>query len=207
LLLREVSRPHSDIARIATGLEVAARQTQRLTHLVDELLDVSRITARRLKLEREEVNLSLSIQDVLTRLRDVTDRAKCPVLPLVQSGIVGSWDRMRLEQVLENLLTNAAKYGAGSPIEVTLRADGRWATLAVRDHGPGIPESEQGRLFDPFARLAPPGLGGLGLGLFITKQIIDAHHGQIRVESRQGQGATFVIELPLHSVEPEAQTA
>jgi PAS domain S-box-containing protein len=207
LLLREVGRPHSDIARIATGLEVAARQTQRLTHLVDELLDVSRITARRLKLEREEVNLSLSIQDVLTRLRDVTDRAKCPVLPLVQSGIVGSWDRMRLEQVLENLLTNAAKYGAGSPIEVTLRADGRWATLAVRDHGPGIPESEQGRLFDPFARLAPPGLGGLGLGLFITKQIIDAHHGQIRVDSRQGQGATFVVELPLRSVEPEAQPA
>jgi PAS domain S-box-containing protein len=205
LLLREVGRPHSDIARIATGLEVAARQTQRLTHLVDELLDVSRITTRRLKLEREEMSLSLVIRVVLTRLRVVIDRAQCPVVRHVQPGVVGSWDRLRMEQVLENLLTNAVKYGAGSPIEVALHADGRWATLTVRDHGPGIPESEQRRLFDRFKRLSPPGIGGLGLGLYITKQIIEAHHGRIRVENRQGRGATFVVELPLRPVESEVE--
>jgi PAS domain S-box-containing protein len=207
ILLREVGRPGSDSGKIAAGLEVAARQTQRLTRLVDELLDVSRIMARPLKLEREEMNLSLLIQDVLTRLHEVIDRAECSVLRHVQPGVAGTWDRMRLEQVLENLLTNAAKYGAGSPIEVALRADGRWATLAVRDHGPGIPESEHGRIFDRFARMAPPGVGGLGLGLYITKQIIEAHHGRIRVESRQGQGATFVVELPLHPDESEVETA
>ena len=205
LLLRELGRGDSDTRKLAARLEMATRQTRRLTRLVDELLDVSRIATGRLKLEHERVDLSLLTQDVLARHREVIDRGNCSVTVRVEPTVVGNWDRMRLEQVLVNLLTNAVKYGAGSPIEVELHADDHQAILIVRDHGPGISERDQRRIFERFARLAPRGVGGLGLGLYIARTIVEAHRGRIRVESRQGQGATFVVELPLDPPQPEVE--
>jgi signal transduction histidine kinase len=109
------------------------------------------------------------------------------------------WDRVRIQQALTNLLTNALKYGDAKPIELRVLSDGRRAQLVVRDHGPGIAKREQARLFKRFERLPSSASksGGLGLGLYITRQIIEAHGGSVRLDSRPGFGATFTCALPL----------
>jgi PAS domain S-box-containing protein len=197
LILKQARNAGPAGEKLASGIEVALRQSGRLTRLIDELLDVSRITSGRLTLEREDVNLSQLVPEVEDRLRQMVERGGTTVELRVQPGVVGRWDRLRLEQVLVNLLTNAVKYGGRSPIEISLQADERQATLAVRDRGPGIPEAEQQRIFERFARAAPRGVGGMGLGLYITRQIVEAHGGRIRIESQPGQGATFLVELPI----------
>jgi len=115
-----------------------------------------------------------------------------------QAPVVGNWDKARLEQVVTNLLSNAIKYGAGAPIAINVRTfDGR-ARLAVRDEGIGVSPSERGRIFERFERaVSAKHYGGLGLGLYIVRRIVDAHGGQIAVESAPGAGAQFVVELPL----------
>ena len=110
----------------------------------------------------------------------------------------GRFDRQRLEQVVVNLLANAVKYGAGRPIDVVVAEEEDRAKLAVRDRGIGISEEDQARIFERFARaVSVKHFGGFGLGLYICREIVRAHGGTIRVESRLGQGATFIIELPL----------
>jgi signal transduction histidine kinase len=111
--------------------------------------------------------------------------------------VIGTWDRARVEQVVAILLSNAIKFGAGRPIEITVREDGPRALLSVSDQGIGIPVGVQQTIFEPFARAAPSRqYGGLGLGLYIARQIVEALGGSIRVHSAPGQGATFTVELP-----------
>jgi len=114
--------------------------------------------------------------------------------------VVGWWDRLRVEQVVSNLLSNAIKYGDGQPIVVALDQDGRSARLCVKDHGIGIAPEHHERLFARFERgVSRRQYGGFGLGLWITRQLVDAMGGRISVDSRPGQGATFSIVLPLDS--------
>jgi signal transduction histidine kinase len=104
---------------------------------------------------------------------------------------------MRIAQVVTNLLSNACKYGSGKPVEVTVEPAGERAVLTVRDHGIGIQTEHLERIFECFARAVPPRhYGGLGLGLYITRQVVEAHGGTIRAESEVGAGATFVVDLP-----------
>jgi signal transduction histidine kinase len=111
---------------------------------------------------------------------------------------VGSWDRFRVEQVLTNLLTNAARYGDGKPVEITVRRDGERAEVRVLDHGPGIAEADQERIFQRFERATSASeVSGLGLGLYIARQIVEMHGGSLRVESTPGAGAAFITTLPL----------
>ncbi|AKQ64556.1 Sensory box histidine kinase [Myxococcus hansupus] len=181
-----------------TGKVVAVqRQVSRLSSLVRELLDVSRITAGRLVLEREDLDLAALTREVVPRFFEDGVRAGCEIHLDAQGPVLGHWDRLRLEQVLQNLLSNAIKYGRGSPIEVRVGADDTQAWLSVKDHGMGIPPEGRARLFQRFERLASERhYGGLGLGLWIVKQIVDAMDGRIRVESTPGQGSTFTVELP-----------
>ncbi len=195
LQVRRKADPEGD--GVAAGIEVALRQTGRISRLVDDLLDVSRIASGRLRLEREEVNLSALVTDSVTRLREFAERGGCSLALYVQPDVVGHWDRLRVEQVLANLVTNAVKYGGRSSIDVSVEANASEATIVVRDRGPGIRESDQQRIFEQFVRAAPRGTGGLGLGLYITRQIVEAHGGQIRVESRAREGAAFIVTLPL----------
>jgi signal transduction histidine kinase len=112
--------------------------------------------------------------------------------------VIGRWDRLRIEQVVENLLSNALKYGGAQPISVIVERNGEEARLTVRDRGIGIDAADQQRIFDRFERaVASQRAGGFGLGLWITKQIVDAHGGSIRVESTPGSGSAFLVELPL----------
>jgi PAS domain S-box-containing protein len=179
-------------------LQMAERQVERLSSFVSELLDVSRIRAGRLRLELESLDLAALVQDVLGRLAVEAERARCPIELSAPAPVLGSWDRMRIEQVVMNLMTNAFKFGAGQPIEVTVEAKASLGSLTVVDHGIGIPTEDIERIFERYEQaIATRKYGGLGLGLYIVRQIVEAHGGTIRVESRPGAGATFVVELPV----------
>jgi signal transduction histidine kinase len=187
------SQPDRILAKLATF----ERQIGRLSNLIDHLLDVSRITAGRLELALEEVDLAAVVRDVADRFDDVLRRAECAVTVRAPGPMVGRWDKLRIEQIITNLLSNAAKYGSGRPIDVEVDGDGERARLMVKDHGIGIPAEDQARIFERFERLltgreAP----GFGLGLWIVRQVVEGLHGQIRVTSEAGAGATFIVELP-----------
>ncbi|WP_328285473.1 PAS domain-containing sensor histidine kinase [Myxococcus sp. NMCA1] len=184
---------------LSTKVVAVQRQVSRLSSLVRELLDVSRITAGRLRLEREDLDLAALTREVVPRFTEDLARAGCALHLDAGGAATGHWDRLRLEQVLQNLLSNAIKYGRGRPIEVRVGADASRACLSVKDQGVGIPPEGRARLFQRFERLASERhYGGLGLGLWIVKQIVDAMEGRILVESVPGQGSTFTVELPRH---------
>jgi len=183
--------------KAAEGLVRPRAQLQRLSQLTEELLDVNRITAGRLTLELEEVDLAALAQDIVDQQRESAARNGSELRFEAPSPVTGRWDRLRLEQVVTNLLSNAVKFGGGKPITVRVAGDTAGATLTVRDEGIGISESDQSRIFERFERaVSKHSYGGLGLGLWITYQIVAAHGGRIGVESQPGQGSTFRVELP-----------
>jgi signal transduction histidine kinase len=183
---------------LAERAEKAVRAGQRLGLLIDDLLDVSRIGSGRLSLQCEEVDLSGLTRELVARMSEELARVGSEVHLSLDGAVTGHWDRLRLEQVLVNLLSNAAKYGAGRPVRVTVDAQGPVARLSVRDEGIGVSPDEQERIFERFERSASvQHFKGLGLGLWITKRIVEAHGGCIRLESQPGKGSTFTVELPL----------
>ena len=183
--------------------ERAAGQVERLTRLVDSLLDISRISAGRLQLQRETFDLSSLLRHVASQLQEQASRAGCTVSVTAPESISGSWDRFRIEQVITNLLTNAFKYGAGQPVAMSLEASDSTAVLRVSDHGIGIPPDAVNRIFERFERVAQAHQRkSLGFGLYIARQVVDAHAGSIRVESSSDTGSTFVVELPRSAPEP-----
>ncbi|WP_163997501.1 PAS domain S-box protein [Pyxidicoccus caerfyrddinensis] len=184
--------------RMRADLELAQRQVRRLAELVDGLLDVSRIRAGRLQLELELVDLSALVRELVERYEPQAQRAQSRIFLEADPSILGRWDRSRLEQVVSNLLSNALKYGAGRPVHVRVSASGGTARLEVRDEGIGIEPQSLHRIFQRFERaVSERHYGGLGLGLYITRQIVEAHGGCVRAESAPGQGATFTVTLPL----------
>jgi PAS domain S-box-containing protein len=182
---------------VITRTERIDTQAARLNHLIDELLDVSRIAAGRLELKIEEVDLVAVVDEVRTRLGDEARRRGCVLDVRGLERAVGAWDASRLDQVITNLLSNAIKYGAGKPVEITVDVTGDRAVLAVHDHGLGIPAEDQDRIFRRFERAASSrNYAGIGLGLWIVKQIVEALGGTVTVDSRPDLGATFTVELP-----------
>jgi signal transduction histidine kinase len=184
------------LERLANKVEVAERQEKRLSRLVAELLEISRIRLGKLELQPEEVNLPAVVSDVIARYRVELAQAGCTVNVNAPEALTGVWDRTRLEQVVTNLVTNAARYGHGKPIDITVAADARSVRLVVRDHGIGIAPEDQRRIFERFERAASRNFGGLGLGLYIARQIVEAHGGSIHVSSELGVGSSFTVELP-----------
>jgi signal transduction histidine kinase len=183
--------------RLRRRLGAIRRQVVRLNQLVDQLLDVSQFIEGRLDLHPEELDLQSVVIDAIDLMRDSATTAGSPLLLRLHNEVVGHWDRVRLGQVITNLLSNAIKFGCGRPIEVELDADSARARLAVRDLGEGIAADEQERIFERFERATSVHRHpGLGLGLWICKQIVDACHGTISVASEPGRGSTFSVELP-----------
>jgi PAS domain S-box-containing protein len=179
---------------------VIARQADRLERLVSELLDVARITGGRLRLDLEPVELGRVVRDVEQRLVETGDlaRSECTLTVDVVDGVVGRWDRLRIEQIVENLLSNALKYGAGQPVAVTVTTEGSAAKLTVQDHGMGLSPADRERIFGRFERaVSSRHYGGLGMGLFIVRQVVQAHEGSVEVESQPDEGATFTVRLPI----------
>jgi signal transduction histidine kinase len=178
-------------------LAILKRQIERLTGLVAQMLDVARITRGGLDLVPGPVDLRGVVREVLERFGLEIQRRRVTVTVNTPEPVQGIWDAARVDQVATNLISNALKYGAGRPIEISVRGDTSLATLTVRDHGVGIPDDELSKVFGPFARAATARHhAGLGLGLWIVQQIVQASGGRITVDSRLHEGSTFTVELP-----------
>ncbi|QRN98046.1 GAF domain-containing protein [Archangium violaceum] len=177
-------------------VDVAQRQTKRLARLVSELLDISRIRLGRLELHREELDLEQVVRGVVGRLgEELAWTGSRPTLH-VDGPMVGQWDKARMELVVGNLLANASRYGQGKPVDVSVRGHEGEVCLVVRDRGIGIAPEARKRIFERFERASSRNFGGLGLGLYIVRQIVEAHGGTIGVESELGVGSTFTVKLP-----------
>jgi PAS domain S-box-containing protein len=188
--------------RISSKITLGLRQLDRLEALIEQLLDVSRLAEGRLGLTVEPMDLVTLVREVAERFADQLAREETPLELELPSELKGRWDRSRLDQVLTNLLANALKYGRRKPIAVNVASDGprQRALVSVRDHGIGIAAEDHERIFKRYERAAPlHHFGGLGLGLWISRRMIEAMGGAILVSSRVGAGATFTVELPLES--------
>lgn len=176
------------------------QQAKRISILLDDLLDLTRIRLGKIKLEKEKLDLGALTRDVVDRFRSEQSGTSLDFYVECPNSIVGHWDRMRVEQVVTNLVSNAIKYGQGSPIHISLESDDSipYARLKVQDSGMGIAPDLTERIFERFERGGINGnqISGLGLGLYICRQIVEAHQGSIQVQSELGKGSTFSVQLP-----------
>ncbi len=185
---------------LSRKLDRAARNADRLSGLIDTLLDVARIATGRLTLKPERFDLAESVRLVIDGMKGTATRAGCDLVfeRASPAAVTGKWDRLRIEQVVMNLLSNAIKYGAGYPVTVSLEVQGREAVVRVSDHGPGVAEKDLGRIFERFERAAPMRhYGGLGLGLYVSREIVRGEHGTIGVRNLPEGGASFEVRLPM----------
>jgi signal transduction histidine kinase len=174
----------------------------RMTRLVLNLLDVSRLRAGRLELQLDDCDLRDLTSDITARFQDELSRSGRRIELVLDGPVLGRWDRSRLDQVLTNLVSNAVRYGGKKPIAVALSRSPTQATITVSDQGGGIEEKDLGRIFESFERgESSRSHGGLGLGLYIARRIVEAHRGSIAVTSRVGEGSTFQVDLPFEPPE------
>jgi PAS domain S-box-containing protein len=183
--------------KLVARVESMVRQTDRMLHMMDALMDVTRMTAGRLELRRQELDLVELVREAVNRLDEEPRQSGVEVRIHAKGPVEGMWDRLRLEQVVVNLLSNAVKYGKGLPVDLTLSMDGHMAKLVVRDQGVGIEPEDQGRLFERFERVRlDRDVTGYGVGLWIVRRVVEAHGGSVTVESRPGEGSSFTVQLP-----------
>ena len=196
LAAQELKDSGTDAAARLKLLQIIEREDRRLSRFVDELLDVGRVRAGGLHFDLAAVDLGEVVRDTLARLAPEITRSRSSLSVTIAATARGRWDRLRLEQVVVNLLSNAIKFGLGRPIELAVTGSGGVATLLVRDHGIGIAEDRQERIFEPFERaVSSRQYGGLGLGLYIVRRIVEGLGGTVTVQSQADAGATFIVEL------------
>lgn len=184
--------------KLAAMVDRDERQIQSLIRLIEDMLDVSRIRTGKLSIRPSEFDLSQLVANLLEVFSPQISAAQASISFSSAQPVVGQWDEFRIEQVISNLLTNALRYGAQKPIDVAVYREEGYAVVQVRDQGIGISQENQQRIFQQFERVAGSHVvSGLGLGLFISEQIVAAHSGKIEVRSELGEGALFKVCLPL----------
>lgn len=184
--------------RLLDRLRRADAQLDRLCGLINDLLDVSRISMGRLELDLTSMDLCELAAEVAARFQEQAARAGTVIELRLEEPVRGTWDRNRMDQVLTNLVSNAIKYGAGKPIELMVSLVQDHALVRVRDQGIGIAASDLTRIFEKFERATSARrISGIGLGLWIAREIVEAHGGQISVSSAPSEGSTFEVLLPL----------
>jgi signal transduction histidine kinase len=183
--------------RVRRFIEQTDRQADRLNRLVDEMLDFSRIAQGRLQLTRERFDLVSALREVVATFETSLAQAGISLELDLPAALEIEADRFRIEQVASNLLSNGVKYGEGKPVRLSLRAVDGETRLVCEDHGIGIAKEDQERIFERFERaVSSHKISGLGLGLFISRSIVEAHGGRIEVASEPGHGARFTVVLP-----------
>jgi predicted ATPase/signal transduction histidine kinase/tRNA A-37 threonylcarbamoyl transferase component Bud32 len=183
--------------KISGLVDLAFRQGERLTQLINDLLNVSRIETGQLHVIIATVDLDELVREVVERFAPDLARARCDAVVRCERRAIGQWDRSFVDQVVSNLLSNAIKFAPGKPIELATGEDAGTAWLSITDHGIGIDPTKQGQLFERFARaVSARHYGGLGLGLYISRKLVETHRGRIRVDSEPGRGSTFTVTLP-----------
>jgi len=183
--------------KMSRRLDITRRQVDRLAALVSTLIDVSRITAGRVQLTRQLADLVEVVRSVAERFGEEVLRSGSTLTFDRQGPIWGMFDTSRVDQVLSNLLSNAIRYGRGKPIVVGARSLGTMARFWVEDRGIGIPPEHQARIFQRYERAAPStNYAGLGLGLWISRQLVETMGGTISVRSRPDEGSVFTVEIP-----------
>ncbi len=192
--------------KLPAMIERDQRQIQNMVRLIDDLLDVSRLRSGSLSIRPKPVDLAALTRRVVESLVNQAEAAGSTLDVEASQAIDGVWDEFRIEQVLTNLITNALRYGRGSPVAVAATRSGDHAVMTVRDQGIGIAPEDHGRIFEQFERTddSRKHAAGLGLGLYITREIVHAHGGEIMLESAPGEGALFRVTLPLHAPPDDA---
>jgi signal transduction histidine kinase len=184
--------------QVRTMVERDERQTRSMVRLIDDMLDVSRLQRGSLSMQPRPMDLSLVVRRVVDGFSEQAAATGCPITLDAPDAVNGTWDEFRIEQVVANLMTNAFRYGAGKPIEVSVGQEGGHGFVKVRDHGIGIAPENIERIFGQFERAVDSrSIPGLGLGLYITRQILQAHDGSISAQSTPGEGSVFTVRLPL----------
>ena len=185
--------------RVTSLIEIADRQINRISRLVDDMLDISKIVNGKLSLNLEDVELKQLIMEVYRNLVHEFESSGCKISFQMENEVHVRCDRYRMEQVITNLFSNSIKYGECNPVSVKLGTNKDCAIVSVTDTGLGIAEENLERIFDRFERVGDANtVSGLGLGLYITRQIVEMHKGKIYVESVVGKGSTFIFEIPLN---------
>jgi signal transduction histidine kinase len=198
LQVSSMQRNDFDPARAASKLEMTARSLERLDNLIEKFIDISCISAGQLSFTPEPVDLAGLVRDVAGLFGERLGKSGCELEMIARESIVGLWDKLRIEQVITNLFSNACKYGAGSPVEVAVGRSSDMAFVQVKDHGVGMAPEKQALIFQRFERaVADRNMGGLRLGLWICREIVEAHGGRIAVESAPGEGSAFTVYLPM----------
>jgi signal transduction histidine kinase len=193
-LLSKGNLPPKTMAKLLATTE---RSDRRLSQFVDELLDVGHARAGHLHLTLEMVDLGDAVRAAASRFNAEIARSGSTLSLTIDGHVVGRWDRLRLEQVAGNLISNALKFGLGRPIHVSVTANNGRAALVVTDEGMGVPPDMRARIFDPFERaVSARHFGGLGLGLYIVRTIVSGMGGTIELESELGKGSTFTVRFP-----------
>jgi two-component system sensor histidine kinase/response regulator len=202
-LTQRTMRQGKDVTpeRLSRVMEQTENQVKRLLRLVQDMLDHSRLQVGRLEVYYESVELRRLILDVVERCQPQAETAGTSITANMGAPIYGRWDQFRIEQVVTNLITNAIKYGGGSAVQIEVSEEEGFAKIAVQDHGLGIPEEHQSRVFEQFERVGDSShITGLGLGLFITRGIVERHGGRIELTSELKKGSTFTVYLPLAEI-------
>jgi signal transduction histidine kinase len=172
------------------------QRLHRLLETLDRLLDVSRLSTGRIDLQADEVNFAELVREVLSGYEAELAVARCKVTLSEHGDTTGVWDRLRVEQICRNLLSNAVRFGAGQPIEISVSGDQDFVLMRIRDHGIGIAREQQARLFERFERGVEQRSGGFGIGLWVVRNVCLAMGGEVSVESEPGDGARFTVMLP-----------
>ncbi len=199
LLLAKARHMSGDVpAGLVHGLELLEGLVNAYLRRATTLLEAARVSSGKLNLQTAEVDLSALIRQVTANMLPLSENAGCQVQLAIEEGVSARCDPTAVEQILENLLSNAIRFGLGRPVEVSLASDGELARLSVRDEGVGISDCDQALIFERFHRSRrAKDNGGFGVGLWVARQLARAMRGEISVSSRRGAGSAFTVRLPL----------
>jgi signal transduction histidine kinase len=196
-LVAQAQRDGRGDGTLARGLERLQGLFEHYLKRTEMVLEVSRLTTGRFRTASVAVDLAELVRRILDAQRPLADFAQCELRARVEGPVLGLWDPTAFEQVVENLLSNAVRYGGGRPIEVVLEAEPCEVRLIVKDEGDGIRPEDQARIFEPFEQaMARRETGGFGIGLWVVRQLVSSMGGEIALDSAPGQGSTFTVTLP-----------